>query len=115
MSGEAEELTFFQIHGRPNKEHWDRPIYNYLKNKKGLLTRPFYEFVNWSGRKDLNLRPHAPQACALPGCATPRLERGNKKTILNGKVYQIFFEMSLTGIRSLNASIFQFVIQGAGL
>jgi len=27
---------------------------------------------NWSGRQDLNLRPHAPQACALPGCATPR-------------------------------------------
>jgi hypothetical protein len=26
----------------------------------------------WSGRQDLNLRPHAPQACALPGCATPR-------------------------------------------
>ena len=26
----------------------------------------------WSGRQDLNLRPHAPQACALPGCATSR-------------------------------------------
>ena len=26
----------------------------------------------WSGRVDLNHRPHAPQACALPGCATPR-------------------------------------------
>ncbi len=29
---------------------------------------------NWSGREDLNLRPHAPHACALPGCATPRFE-----------------------------------------
>ena len=27
---------------------------------------------DWSGRVDLNHRPHAPQACALPGCATPR-------------------------------------------
>ena len=27
----------------------------------------------WSGRPDLNRGPHAPQACALPGCATPRL------------------------------------------
>jgi hypothetical protein len=27
----------------------------------------------WSGRLDLNQRPHAPQACALPGCATSRL------------------------------------------
>src|SRR5207302_9063452 len=28
--------------------------------------------LNWSGREDLNLRPHDPQSCALPGCATPR-------------------------------------------
>ncbi len=27
---------------------------------------------HWSGRQDLNLRPHAPQTCALPGCATSR-------------------------------------------
>src|SRR5262245_42095029 len=26
----------------------------------------------WSGRRDSNSRPHAPQACALPGCATSR-------------------------------------------
>lgn len=26
----------------------------------------------WSGRQDLNLRLHAPKACALPGCVTPR-------------------------------------------
>ena len=26
----------------------------------------------WSGRLDLNQRPLAPQASALPGCATPR-------------------------------------------
>ena len=26
----------------------------------------------WSGREDLNLRPLAPHASALPGCATPR-------------------------------------------
>ena len=26
----------------------------------------------WSGREDLNLRPPAPEAGALPGCATPR-------------------------------------------
>src|SRR5882757_2885596 len=29
----------------------------------------------WSGRRDLNSRPHAPQACALPGCATSRPSR----------------------------------------
>jgi hypothetical protein len=26
----------------------------------------------WSGRQDLNLRPPAPKAGALPNCATPR-------------------------------------------
>ena len=26
----------------------------------------------WSGRQDLNLRPLAPYASGLPGCATPR-------------------------------------------
>src|SRR3954464_10358295 len=30
---------------------------------------------NWSGREDLNLRPPAPKAGALPGCATPRRGR----------------------------------------
>jgi hypothetical protein len=29
----------------------------------------------WSGRQDSNLRPSAPKADALPGCATPRLGR----------------------------------------
>ena len=29
---------------------------------------------NWSGRLDLNQRPLAPHASALPGCATPRPE-----------------------------------------
>src|SRR2546430_14763474 len=29
--------------------------------------------AKWSGRRDLNSGPHAPQACALPGCATSRL------------------------------------------
>src|SRR5271170_223112 len=30
---------------------------------------------NWSGRQDLNLRPSAPKADALPDCATPRRKR----------------------------------------
>src|SRR5688500_895481 len=34
----------------------------------------------WSGREDLNLRPPAPEAGALPGCATPRraIPRGRR-------------------------------------
>src|SRR5271157_363699 len=37
------------------------PIFQRAKNRE------------WSGREDLNLRPPAPKAGALPGCATPRL------------------------------------------
>jgi hypothetical protein len=32
---------------------------------------------DWSGRLDLNQRPLAPQASALPGCATPRRGAGS--------------------------------------
>ena len=32
----------------------------------------FLKTTRWSGRKDLNLRLHGPEPCALPGCATPR-------------------------------------------
>src|SRR5690606_31173178 len=31
-----------------------------------------HDVSNWSGRQDLNLRPLAPHASALPDCATPR-------------------------------------------
>ena len=30
------------------------------------------DWLLWSGREDLNLRPHRPERCALPSCATPR-------------------------------------------
>jgi hypothetical protein len=32
----------------------------------------WYQQGVWSGRGDLNARPPAPKAGALPGCATPR-------------------------------------------
>jgi hypothetical protein len=35
--------------------------------------RPYRKFRILSGRQDLNLRPSAPKADALPGCATPRI------------------------------------------
>src|ERR1700742_3921818 len=34
---------------------------------------PYLDEFKWSGREDSNLRPPAPEAGALPGCATPRL------------------------------------------
>src|SRR5258708_23313194 len=38
--------------------------------------------IDWSGREDLNLRPPAPKAGALPGCATPRQKRMKQIFIL---------------------------------
>jgi hypothetical protein len=42
-----------------------------LKMNYFLQPIDLIEYI-WSGREDLNLRPHAPHACTLPGCATPR-------------------------------------------
>ena len=44
---------------------YDRIIWRGLYAKRSKRKK-------WSGRLDLNQRPHAPQACALPGCATSR-------------------------------------------
>src|SRR5207247_3389597 len=30
--------------------------------------------TKWSGARDLNPGPHGPEPCALPNCASPRLE-----------------------------------------
>src|SRR6185437_9969036 len=51
-----------------------------LRNKKackrfGLQALCNFSFTCMSGRQDSNLRPHAPQTCALPGCATTRFDR----------------------------------------
>src|SRR6476660_2042712 len=43
-----------------------------------------WQFEIWSGRPDLNRRPPAPKAGALPGCATPRHEvRSNYTRLAN--------------------------------
>ena len=42
------------------------------KEARALLARLEKSGTDWSGRQDLNLRPLAPHASALPGCATPR-------------------------------------------
>lgn len=38
----------------------------------GLMTLYYQSDVLLSGRLDSNQRPHGPQPCALPDCATPR-------------------------------------------
>src|SRR5689334_7410846 len=43
-----------------------------LRLRRPLLYPTELLAPNWSGRDDLNVRPPAPKAGALPGCATPR-------------------------------------------
>src|SRR6516162_4576595 len=53
------------IHGAPEGIRSPDP-----RLRRPLLCPP--ELLAWSGRADLNGRPPAPKAGALPGCATPR-------------------------------------------
>ncbi len=50
----------------------DRRFESSSYERKGthLSARP--QLSVWSAREDSNLRPHPPQGCALPGCATRR-------------------------------------------
>ena len=56
----------------------------------GLLRNAFE--YGWSGREDLNLRPHRPERCALPSCATPRprvpVEQGSGMIAHDGAKWQ---------------------------
>jgi site-specific DNA recombinase len=49
----------------------------------------------WSGREDLNLRPPAPKAGALPGCATPRQE----------KLFRFYISRELTRVNANQISL----------
>src|SRR6185437_11587338 len=55
----------------PTRKRIQRPIKNLHRTPK-FRERGLAQVI-WSGREDLNLRPPAPKAGALPGCATPRL------------------------------------------
>src|SRR3984957_19321090 len=47
----------------------------------------------WSGRQDSNLRPLAPHASALPGCATPRPDANDSPNGLAAKDLDELFEL----------------------
>lgn len=56
----------------------------------------------WSGRPDLNRRPSAPQADALPGCATPR--HGADPLLRTGRKYsRLLRESGMENRQSLPA------------
>ena len=51
----------------------DRIFNNASLKQKRPKAKSFKSLIfYWSGQQDSNLRPHAPQACTLPGCAMPR-------------------------------------------
>ena len=73
-----------------------------LKEKWARQTSPNPLFSIWSGREDLNLRPLAPHASTLPGCATPRKRKIiPKKGAQRCRISRIFFTSCLKSIPSI--------------
>src|SRR5215203_4763432 len=71
------QLQHRQARGRPRlRAEGRRPAYRELVKaqnpSRGGVRPGAREVLSWSGRLDLNQRPPAPEAGALPGYATPR-------------------------------------------
>jgi|GEM_PF-6890448 hypothetical protein len=47
-------------------------FFQVIKDKKRMEIHPIFLIFTWSGRQDLNLRPSAPKADAIPSYATSR-------------------------------------------
>ena len=84
------------------KDRWINP----LEKSVGALNPPiaiFYSpkragfFSNEvkSGRKDLNLRHHGPEPCALPDCATPRIKNNKNDLYLKSRDKLYWYDPTL--------------------
>ena len=81
--------------------------YKFLRNS--LIIR--------SGWQDLNLRPHAPQTCTLPDCATPRFAFRNYNFQGFLKVFAFFFRRSAPSTlisSSISFESFTWILIAAG-
>lgn len=59
-----------ELGGKQNFSHSSIFTLSSKSTNKDLQEKPsspYLSGVNWSGREDLNLRPHGPEPCALPG------------------------------------------------
>ena len=65
--------------------------------------------ARWSGRRDLNPRPSAPKADALPDCATPRVHVSLKESIAN---FGNGRKMGLERKRNGKTNLYQSQLQG---
>src|SRR5215469_11367273 len=70
--GGPQQRTLSKMEGGGHKIGHNRRIGDKSRRAELMLTPRKERIYRWSGWPDLNRRPHAPQACALPGCATPR-------------------------------------------
>jgi hypothetical protein len=71
-------------------------------NRKSPRNLSITRALIWSGREDLNLRPPAPHAGTLPGCATPRELESITDTFCKKNC---FWRISLTRCRSGETAI----------
>ena len=78
-------LSLFYVSAQ--HEYYRAAIYPRLTGKrKRLPNRSLF----WSRRQDLNLRPHGPEPCALPDCATPRRHAAGR---LSARRYECYFTL----------------------
>ena len=68
----SESLASIDFRGAPDRTRTYNPQLRRLMLYPVELRAPLMIF-KWSGQRDLNPRPSAPKADALPGCAMPRL------------------------------------------
>ena len=65
-------IFFYVFHGAPDRTRTYNPQLRRLMLYPVELRAPLM-ILKWSGQRDLNPRPSAPKADALPGCAMLRL------------------------------------------
>ena len=81
----------------PTKHKFTRPNcglepFKNLYKKFSLSNSDCCMGLNWSGYRDLNSRPHAPKARALPSWAMPRKKLGGKISTLEPKYLILYLE-----------------------
>src|SRR5215831_11094839 len=74
------QWTLSKMEGGGHKIGHNRRVGDNSHRGEVTLTPRKERIYRWSGWPDLNRRPHAPQACALPGCATPRPQEKRRES-----------------------------------
>ena len=90
-------VVVYALAGSMNVDLYNEPLGQDKKGKNIFLK----DKKTWSGRADLNGRPLAPQASALPGCATPRHHPNTRVSRQDCGDYLLLLDTNLTRFRAI--------------